>query len=277
MSPTLANLADLFQKVRDVRGTKLWFSVTVDVALRYLLFSGIAWLLGYVIFKRRWFVRKIVQAFPAGKDVRREILDSLRTVLIFGLVGMATLTAARHGWGRMYWKLGLHGTGWFWASIGISILLHDAYFYWTHRLMHRPRWFRWFHRGHHLSTNPTPWASYAFDVPEAVVQAAIFPLTVMLIPIHPLAFTVVMLWQITFNVIGHAGYEFHPRWLMDTWLGKFLNTPTNHAMHHETMRGNYGLYFNFWDRLMGTNRPDYEQRFREITTRTLQDGKSSAS
>jgi sterol desaturase/sphingolipid hydroxylase (fatty acid hydroxylase superfamily) len=46
-----------------------------------------------------------------------------------------------------------------------------------------------------------------------------------------------------------------------------LNTPTNHIMHHEKMRGNYGLYFNFWDRLMGTNHPDYEHRFEEITSR----------
>ena len=43
--------------------------------------------------------------------------------------------------------------------------------------------------------------------------------------------------------------------------GKILNTTTNHAMHHEKMRGNYGLYFNVWDRLMGTNHAEYEERF----------------
>ena len=34
-----------------------------------------------------------------------------------------------------------------------------------------------------------------------------------------------MVWQITLNVLGHTGYEYHPRWLMDSWLGKFMNTP----------------------------------------------------
>jgi Delta7-sterol 5-desaturase len=87
------------------------------------------------------------------------------------------------------------------------------------------------------------------------------------IPMHPYAFVIFMFWQITFNIVGHTGYEFHPRWLMDSWLGRILNTPTNHAQHHEKMRGNYGLYFNVWDRLMGTNHPDYESRFREVTTR----------
>jgi lathosterol oxidase len=38
-------------------------------------------------------------------------------------------------------------------------------------------------------------------------------------------------------------------------------------MHHQYFRGNYGLYFNIWDRMMGTNHPDYEKRFYAVTTR----------
>jgi sterol desaturase/sphingolipid hydroxylase (fatty acid hydroxylase superfamily) len=54
---------------------------------------------------------------------------------------------------------------------------------------------------------------------------------------------------------------------MKTPLKFFLTTPTHHAMHHEKMRGNYGIYFNFWDRLMGTSHPHYEACFLEVTTR----------
>ena len=57
------------------------------------------------------------------------------------------------------------------------------------------------------------------------------------------------------------------RGLMNSWLRRILNTPTNHIMHHEKLRGNYGLYFNIWDRLMGTNHEDYEKRFHEVTSR----------
>jgi hypothetical protein len=49
------------------------------------------------------------------------------------------------------------------------------------------------------------------------------------------------------------------------WYGLFLNTSTHHAMHHEAFRANYGLYFNIWDRLLGTNHPQYEQRFAAVT------------
>lgn len=240
---------------------------TIALTFRYVLFAGLAWLFAYVVFRRRWFHRKVVQRLPKSADIRREIGYSALSLLIFGLVGAATIAISRLGWTRMYWRIDEHGWGWFWASIGLTILLHDAWFYWTHRLMHHRRLFRPFHRVHHLSHNPTPWAAYAFNPAEAVVQAAIFPLAAVVMPLHPLAFVVFMLWQIAFNIAGHTGYEFHPRWLMDSWLGKVLNTPTNHAMHHEKMQGNFGLYFNVWDRLMGTNHADYEARFREVTSR----------
>jgi len=240
---------------------------TVGVSLRYLLFAGVAWLLGYLFFKRSWFHRKIIAKFPKAQDVWREIGYSALSILIFGLVGAATLYAVRQGWTQKYAKMGQFGMLWFWLSIGCAVVIHDAWFYWTHRLMHHRKLFRWFHRVHHLSHNPTPWAAYAFSPLEALVQALIFPLLLIIIPMHLYAFGLFMLWQITFNIAGHTGYEFHPRWFMRTPLKYIMNTPTNHIMHHEKMRGNYGLYFNYWDRLMGTNHEEYETRFGEVTSR----------
>jgi sterol desaturase/sphingolipid hydroxylase (fatty acid hydroxylase superfamily) len=246
---------------------QLTTGITIDLALRYLFFAGVAWLLGYVLFKRRWFHRKIVPKLPESTEVRREFAYSMVSILIFGVTGTATLLAGREGWTQMYWRVSERGWGWFWLSLVCAILIHDAYFYWTHRAMHHPRLFPLFHRVHHLSTNPSPWAAYSFSPLEGIVQTSIFPLVTLLVPIHPLAFGLVMIWQITFNVLGHTGYEFHPRGLMDSWLKRILNTPTNHIQHHEKMRGNYGLYFNIWDRLMGTNHAGYEDRFREVTSR----------
>ena len=259
MSAFLAKNLHLFLNV--TAGT------TVALAIRYALFAGAAWLLGYVLFHRRWFHRKIIARMPASSEIWREVRYSALSVLVFSAIAGLTIVAIKQGWTQIYWRVGRHGWLWFWLSIAAAVFLHDAYFYWTHRLMHHPRLFRVFHRVHHLSHNPSPWASYAFSAPEAFVQGAIFPLTVLLIPIHPVAFGIFMVWQIFFNVIGHTGYEYNRTRLMDSWLGHFVNTPTNHIMHHEKMRGNYGLYFNFWDRLMGTNHEEYERRFREVTSR----------
>jgi len=244
---------------------KMLIGIAIEDWVRYFIVAGLAWLLAYVVFKKRWRSRKIIQHYPEASEMRREMGWSLLTAILYGLVGAGTIWLGKLGWTQIYWKIDAHGMVWFWSSIVIAIFVHDAYFYWTHRLMHHRSLFRWFHRVHHGSMNPSPWAAYSFGPLEALVQAGIFPLLVIAMPMHPLAFMVFMLWQIIFNVLGHTGYEYNPRWLMDSWLGKFMNTPTNHVQHHEKLRGNYGLYFNIWDRLMKTNHRDYETRFREVT------------
>jgi Delta7-sterol 5-desaturase len=45
-------------------------------------------------------------------------------------------------------------------------------------------------------------------------------------------------------------------------------------MHHRHMGSNYGLYFTFWDRLMGTMALDYEEVFHEVTSRPAPHGPS---
>lgn len=261
-------LRDLFIPQGWPKSVQMFFGIALENWVRYALFAGFAWLLAYVIFKKRWWRRKIIQRDPAAGEVRREILWSAMTALIYGLVGTVTILYGKQlGW-QVYGKIAKHGWGWFVASIFIAVVVHDSWFYWTHRLMHHRRLFRWFHRVHHQSTNPSPWASYSFAPPEAAVQAAIFPILTFIMPMHPLAFFIFMVWQITFNVLGHTGFEYSPRWLMNSRIFKFMNTPTNHIQHHEKMRGNYGLYFNIWDRLMGTNHKDYEARFHEVTTRS---------
>jgi sterol desaturase/sphingolipid hydroxylase (fatty acid hydroxylase superfamily) len=249
-------------------------AIAVENGVRYLLFAGIAWILAYGLFRQRWLHRKIISRLPTSADFRRELGYSMLTVLIYGLVGAATIWMAKQGWTQMYGRIPKFGWGWFVTSIGLIIVLHDTYFYWTHRLMHHPRLFRWFHKVHHQSTNPSPWASYSFAPLEATVQAGIFPLAVMVMPVHPMAFVAFLVFQISFNVAGHTGYEFYPRWWLRSRMGKYLNTPTNHIMHHELFRGNYGIYFNIWDRLMGTNHEKYEQRFEEVTSRTRQPASS---
>ena len=47
-------------------------------------------------------------------------------------------------------------------------------------------------------------------------------------------------------------------------IGKWINTSVSHNQHHQKFNGNYGLYFLFWDRWMGTLRNDYDADFNAI-------------
>ena len=244
---------------------KIFLGLSAADFILYAAFAGALWLFFCVVRRKHWLHRKVIPKFAARKDVRREVALSALTCVIYSAVVLLTLLAVQRGWTRLYFDLDAFGWWWFAASLVITIFLHDAYFYWTHRLMHLRALYPIMHRAHHRSTNPTPWAAYAFDPLEAFLHAGIFPLVVFLYPIHPAAFILFMMVQVGFNVFGHSGFEIFPHWFLKSWLGKFFNTPTNHTMHHQHFSCNYGLYFNIWDRLMGTNHQDYEARFHEVT------------
>ncbi len=262
---------DFFQKLE-------WsLSAAQRTALVYAAWYGALalamWLLLYIVLRRFVRGRKVSRRDPTARQMSREVVYSLRSIIVFGLVTVPIVFAALSGGTRMYYRIEDRGWAWYFATLAIMVVMHDAYFYWTHRLMHHRKLYRIFHRTHHLSTDPTPWAAYSFSTLEAAVQAGIGPLIVFTLPVHPSAFAIFMIWQISFNVLGHCGYEVFPRWFMRSPLGVVLNSPTHHALHHEKFVGNYSLYFNVWDRLLGTNHPDYGRRFAEVTQgRQLEEG-----
>ena len=71
------------------------------------------------------------------------------------------------------------------------------------------------------------------------------------------------------NARGHAGFELHPRWWLATPLTRWINTTTHHDLHHSGgFNRNYGLYFTWWDKWMGTEHPQYAERFHDVVSRS---------
>ncbi len=90
---------------------------------------------------------------------------------------------------------------------------------------------------------------------------AFIPLLMFILPMHIIAISTILLVMIFRNAIGHCGYELFPRnTIKSPWL-RFNTTVTHHDMHHEKANGNYGFYFTWWDKWMGTEHADYEARF----------------
>ena len=237
---------------------------------RYVIAASLMALI-IVVLARLGFGRGPIQPRrPAGGDYRREIALSLRTVVIFSFNGLAIYALVSTG------VIGLPRTleaagGWLGMAVSVAAILaaHDTWFYWTHRLMHWPVLARYIHRAHHRSIVPTPFAAYAFDVGEAVVQAVFLTLFLLVLPVHPLVISFFLLFMIVRNVMGHAGVELHAAIFAPGRALGWLTTTTHHDLHHQTGRLNYGLYFTWWDRVMGTEHPDYAQRFHEARSRRL--------
>ncbi|NKB16490.1 MAG: DUF2147 domain-containing protein [Sphingomonadales bacterium] len=235
---------------------------------RYVVTAGAISLL-IAVFWGGWFkARKLQTRSAAVRDYRREILTSLRTSLVFATIGFGMYLASKAGWLTIFETFEERGPVYFVITLVAMIVAHDAYFYWTHRALHHPRLFRTFHATHHRSRTPTPWAAYAFDVPEAVVMLAFVPIWAAIVPMHDLALFAFMSWQIVRNVMGHAGVEFSPASGKRSRMFGWLNTTTHHDLHHQDSRVNFGLYFSWWDRLMGTEHPEYQARVAEIVGRS---------
>jgi len=232
---------------------------------RYLLTSaGMAGLTWFVL--RRGTGHRIRSLRPSAADYRREFLASLRATMIFSLGGIGILCCIDKGWLAIPVSRADAGGMWGLAlTMAAMLIWHDAWFYWTHRAMHWRRRRIALHRLHHLSRVPTPFASLAFDSAEAAIQFAFLPLFMLVVPTHPLVVFLFLLFMGMRAVVGHAGIELHPRCFAPGRAFGWITTTTHHELHHENGQWNFGVHFTWWDRLMGTEHPDYAARFDAAT------------
>ncbi|MDQ6812722.1 MAG: sterol desaturase family protein [Bacteroidota bacterium] len=244
-----------------------WYGLLIIIALRYFLIAGVAYLFWYKIKREKIAYKKIQLRFPRNKDYRREIFYSLITIVIFAAVPAAMLLTPFRQYTQYYQHVGEYSIWWFWLAFPIMFIVHDTYFYWMHRIMHHPKLFRSLHLVHHQSTNPSPWAAFSFQPAEAFFEAGIFVILITMMPLHLIHLFVFFLVMMVYNVYGHLGWELYPSGFSKHPIGKWINTSVNHNQHHQFFTGNYGLYFLFWDRLMGTLRTDYDPYFEQVTAR----------
>lgn len=237
---------------------------------RYFAIAGGAFLYFWKLRRDAWQHRRLQPVFPKPGVIRQEIKYSIITTLIFGFVSIFLSYGRSKGWFLIYKDI--HDYGWLYYGFSIiaAVLLHDAYFYFAHRLMHTRFLFKHVHRVHHLSHNPSPFAAFSFHPTEAVVEAAIMPLFLLFLPMHVSALLVFMFLMTSLNVLGHLGYEVYPAGFVKSKWTAWNNTSTHHNMHHHFVSCNYGLYFNWWDRIFKTNHPDYLREFETVTSRSLE-------
>lgn len=222
-------------------------AMTAIVGVRYLIVSGaFAWATG----------RRHPGLYAGqGGQIRREIGWSLVSAAMYGVpAGIIAWGWDQRGWTRIYTDVRDYPLWWMPVSVLVYLLFHDAWFYWTHRWMHRPALFRVAHAVHHASRPPTVWAAMAFHPIEALTGAVVIPALVLFIPIHVAALGLVLAIMTIMGVTNHMGWEGFPRYLVHGPAGRWLITASHHQRHHTDYRCNYGLYFRFWDRFCGTDR-----------------------
>ncbi len=191
------------------------------------------------------------------KQLLFEMKYSILSMLIFSLVIFFTVWGIQLDYFFVYVDFNEYSIFWTIATIPIVIVVHDFYFYFWHLLLHQHYFYKNIHYVHHRFREPSIFSTFCFHPIEAFIQVGIFPLLLVIFPLHLYVLILFGLISFLMNVYGHFGYDFYPDLRYNKVLKKILNTSTHHYMHHKYNRYNYSLYLNYLDFLMNTNHKKY--------------------
>ena len=237
----------------------LFFSLLFFIIItgRYLLLSGLFWGIFYIWYPDKWKARKLSRRAYPPHQLKREMRWSLVTSLLFSVMATLTLLIWQKGWTLVYTDLLAYG--WFYLplSLFLSLIFQETYYYWLHRWMHLPAIFKRVHKVHHESNITSPFTAFSFHPIEGFLQALMLPLTLLIIPLHPLVILIQLLIMSLSSVINHLNIEIYPRRFQSSPVGKWFVGATHHSLHHTQFKYNYGLYFTLWDKWKKTESPLY--------------------
>ncbi|MBO9618867.1 MAG: sterol desaturase family protein [Niabella sp.] len=245
-------------------GTAIATRILGTTLTRYFLVAGGAFVFFYLLFPFKAARMKIQKRLAGKKDFFREIGHSAQTSIVITAAACLLLLTPLKQHSRVYDHINDFPVWYLALSVVISLIIHDTYFYWMHRVLHHKKLFKLIHRTHHKSTNPSPWTSYSFHVLEAVTEGGVLFVIAFTIPIHLTAIFLFTTAAFLINVYGHLGYEVMPKKFRYSWLFGIITTSVYHNLHHSKFKGNYGLYFRIWDRLMSTENPIYVAEYDKV-------------
>lgn len=242
----------------------IFFVILALLIAKYLFFYGLPYFIFWKWFPEKFKNYKIQNPERQKPQLQLELKYSAITTVIQAFAFWLIYVGATQGIFDMYWGFGSRGFTQEIIAFVVYSIFYDAYFYWTHRLMHQGWLYKKVHVIHHRSLNPTPFASFSFHPIEAVINLLyLFPIVYFFPMSIELALVLVFLTDFS-NLMGHLGYDLIPKSSRKQWWGSWLTTPTHHNMHHQFSKSNFGLYWKGWDQYFKTMHPKTEEEFHRV-------------
>lgn len=187
-------------------------------------------------------VNRRIEVKPVtNAQLRREILQSMRSILLFGS-GMLVPWGMLHlGWVNISSS---GDTARILIEIIALILWNDLHFYLVHRLLHT--YFRKWHLSHHKSVVASPFSSYSMGVNEALLLGSVMPIAMLAHDFSIIPLFMLPIWSIMINALAHSNCDLFPQAKENSLLA-FIR---HHQAHHSQYHGNYSFFFSQLDRWM---------------------------
>eukprot|EP01114_Cavostelium_apophysatum_P001336 TRINITY_DN11136_c0_g1_i1.p1 TRINITY_DN11136_c0_g1~~TRINITY_DN11136_c0_g1_i1.p1 ORF type:complete len:289 (-),score=24.14 TRINITY_DN11136_c0_g1_i1:131-997(-) len=134
----------------------------------------------------------------------------------------------------------------------VCLVVTDALFYWSHRILHHRFLYKYFHKQHHefklVSAAGCEYASPLEQVCSNYFPSIAAP---MFLGYHPIILWLWVFFREVCTIDVHCGYQFP----FSPW--RFVpgnrDAPKRHDFHHAHNAGNYGEFLYFWDWLCATD------------------------
>jgi len=127
------------------------------------------------------------------------------------------------------------------------MFIYDTWFYWTHRALHLPYFWKTIHHYHHSFIETTGFGQDSVALVEAIVQGPMgHHLVSLCVPMHATYHALFGFLTSIFAIAAHDGRKYD------------LNS---HRKHHEFTSCNFGLYWSFWDNICGTRYSPEKYKF----------------
>lgn len=224
----------------------------IILLIRYFATAGFFYAF-YLKVKKSNTDKKILSKRPLKKEqVKKEIYWSVISSAIFAFFGAVTYWLYLNQFTSIYLDPATYGYWYLPLSLVIVLLLHETYYYWVHRAMHFPKIYKVVHKVHHQSLSTTPWTAFSFHPWESIIEALIVPLILIVVPVNIYVLLFYLILMTFSSIINHLDIEVYPESFRKSAFGKLWIDATHHHYHHKEFNTNYGLYFTFWDKLMGT-------------------------
>ena len=211
-----------------------------------LLYFGLCTSL-YLIFnwtnKKGWTQKVSILDLFEGQ-IKFEIINSIKSIIVFGLYGVLIVYCYRNGFVSMTFENNYQ----IFISLLILIIWNEFHFYLCHKLMHTKHLVK-FHRIHHKSVVVTPFSTYSFHLTESILLGSVMILPMFVYEFELIALVIFPIFHLFFNSLGHSNVK-----LIKSTLGvKKAEVSTHHNNHHTTFNSNFGFATSLIDRILKTH------------------------
>lgn len=242
--------------------TASWLEATAVFLVENLVIFALVVVLGNAIARR---YRDHRVSAPPEPTTRAEIAVALGNVLLNTAVTLAGLALWRRDIIRFRSDAGLGVL----VDVVVLLAIMDFCMYLLHRVAHTTWLYPIVHRYHHRAVRVRPLTLFALNPIENLAFGTLWLVVVSVYPASWIGMSVYLATNVAFGTIGHLGVEPLPSaWVQRPAL-RHVAGSSFHAQHHADIRSNFGFYTLVWDRLFGTLRTDYDERFGRLTPESV--------